>query len=117
MENITIGQIALALTFILSIISNIKGLIKEFNNPIDKKLEKALKPVKDEISSLKTDFNNHIIDSVKRDLVNLMCLAEQKVITEEQKKLAHELYDVYTGAGRNSYVHDKWERLRKEGLI
>lgn len=117
MENITIGQIALALTFILSIISNIKGLIKEFKNPLDKKLVKALKPLKDEISSLKKDFNDNKIDSIKRDLINLMCLAEQKVITEEQKKLAHELYDIYTDAGRNSYVHDKWEHLRKEGLI
>lgn len=117
MENITLGQLAITLAFVLSLISNIKGVIKEFKNPIDKKLEKVLKPLKDEISSLKKDFNNQKLDSVERDLVNLMCLAEQNIITEEQKKLAHKLYDTYTNAGRNSYVHDKWEKLRLEGKI
>lgn len=117
MENITIGQVAGAILFLLSISGNIKNLIQTIKNPIDKKLAKVIKPVKEEIMNLKNDMEESKIDSIKIDLVNLMCFAEQSTITEEQKKLAHELYDEYTKAGRNSYVHDKWEKLREEGKI
>lgn len=117
MESITLGQVALGLVFILSIFNNIKTLIKEIKVPIDKKLEKVLEPIKKEISSLKENMECSKVDSIQIDLVNLMCFAEQGIITEEQKKLAHELFDKYTKAGRNSYVHDKWEKLVKEGKI
>lgn len=117
MESITLGQVMTALAFILLFISNLKSIIKEISNPIDKKLEKALEPIKKEISDFKKEFSDHKIESVKRDLVNLMGLAEQNIITEEQKKLAHELMDIYTDAGLNSYVHAKWEKLEKAGKI
>ena len=42
MENITLGEVLIALTFILALIGNVKNLVKEIKNPIDKKLEKVL---------------------------------------------------------------------------
>lgn len=30
---------------------------------------------------------------------------------------SYELYDYYCKHGGNSYVHDKWERLKNEGKI
>lgn len=128
MENITLLQISIGLTFILSLIGNIKTVISTIKNPIDKRLEKAVAPIKEEIDALnkKIDdmekehmqkLNDLRIDSIKADLVNLMCFAEQGNISEEQKKLGHELFDEYTDAGRNSYVHDKWDKLVKEGKI
>ena len=128
MENITLGEIVLAIAFILSFSGNITNLIKTIKSPIDKKLQGALEPVNKKIDNLDKKISNmekeHMkklsdfeIDSVKADLVNLMCLAEQGTISEEQKKLGHELFDVYTNAGRNSYVHDKWDKLVREGKI
>jgi len=99
MENITLGQVATALAFLVSLIGSLEFIfirLKRF-------ISKEIKPLK--------------IESIKVDLVNLMCFAEQGIISEEQKKLAYELFDEYTNAGQNSYVHSKWENLRKEGKI
>ena len=68
------------------------------------------KEVKDE-----TAKNN--LSSIKTDLINLMELADKGTISPEQKLRAYELYDYYCTHGGNSYVHDKWEKLKKEGKI
>lgn len=110
MENITLGQVLIGLVFIMSLISNAKNLIKEVKNPFDKKIQKALEPIRDDINHLE-------MSSIKTDLVNLMCLAEQSQLTHEQKLIAHELYDRYKEKGGNSYIHDEWERLKRENKI
>lgn len=128
MENLTLVQVAGGLVFILSLIGNIKSIIKEFRTPIDKMVEeaidKALKPIKEEIAAngkkledLKKDSEKSKLDFIKADLVNLLCIAEKDKLTYEQNKLVHELFDSYTKAGGNSYVHDKLEKLKKEGKI
>lgn len=110
MENITLGQVLIALVFIMSLISNAKNIIKEIKNPFDKKIKEILKPIREDINHLE-------MSSIKTDLVNFMCLAEQENLTHEQKLIAHELYDRYCEKGGNSYIHDEWERLKKEGKI
>jgi len=75
MENITLGQVATALAFLVSLIGSLEFIfirLKRF-------ISKEIKPLK--------------IESIKVDLVNLMCFAEQGIISEEQKKLAYELFD------------------------
>lgn len=110
MENITLGQVLITLVFIASLVSNVKMIIKEVKNPLDKKIKKVLEPIRDDINHLE-------MSSIKTDLVNFMCLAEQENITHEQKLIAHELYDRYCEKGGNSYIHDEWERLKREGKI
>lgn len=110
MESITLGQVLIALVFIMSLISNAKNIIKEIKNPFDKKIKEVLEPIREDINHLE-------MSSIKTDLVNFMCLAEQGNLTHEQKLIAHELYDRYCEKGGNSYIHDEWERLKKEGKI
>ena len=128
MENITLGQIALALTFLLSISGNITSLIKTIKSPIDKKLQSALEPVNKKIDNLNNKLddiekkhmkklNNLELDSIRNDLVNYMSLAEEGFITPKTKIDMYELYDAYCKMGGNSYVHDKWEKLKEEGKI
>lgn len=58
------------------------------------------------------------LSSVKTDLVNFINDMEHNVPKSQIQKLnAHELYDQYTKLGGNSYVHDHWEKLLKEGKI
>lgn len=128
MENITLGQIALAIAFLLSIFGNITNLIKTIKSPIDKKLEKVIEPINKKIDSLNEKIDNmekeHMkklndlkIDSIRNDLVNYMSLAEENIITPKTKIDMYSLYDTYCQMGGNSYVHDKWEKLKKEGKI
>lgn len=106
MENITIGQITSIIVLIAGVVTSWKILIGE----VEKKFKKALSPINSKIDNLE-------LNSIKTDLVNFMCLAEQGTMTVEQKMNAHELYDRYCEKGGNSYVHDRWENLRKEGKI
>ena len=106
MENITLGEIAKVLAFIVALLSSLAYLKKVLINSIDK----TLKPINQKIDNLEMSY-------IKTDLVNFMALAKKDEVNTEQKLNAHELYDRYNEKGGNSYIHDEWERLRKEGKI
>lgn len=106
MENITLGEIAKILAFIVGII----GSIAYLKNVLTKAINNTLKPITKKIEDLEMSY-------IKTDLVNFMSQAEMNQVSQEQNLNAHELYDRYQELGGNSYIHDKWEKLRKEGKI
>lgn len=106
MENITLGEIAKVLAFIVALI----GSIAYLKNILTKTVSKALTPINKKIDDLEMSY-------IKTDLVNFMGQAEMEQVSKEQNLNAHELYDRYCKLGGNSYIHDKWEKLRKEGKI
>ena len=58
------------------------------------------------------------LSSIKIDLVNFINDAENGIEKSDIQRLnAHELYDRYKKLGGNSYVHDHFEKLLKEGKI
>lgn len=117
MESITLGEIAKTLAFLVALIGSItylkKGTVKSLTSVIDSRLE----PIKKEIKEVKDETTKNNLSSIKTDLINLMELADRKEISAEQKMRSYELYDYYCQHGGNSYVHDKWENLKKEGKI
>ncbi len=117
MENLTLGDLAKGLAFIVGLISSVvylkKGTIKGIASVIDERLE----PIKKEVENLKEETSKNNLSSIKTDLINLMELADKEKISPEQKMRSYELYDYYCKHGGNSYVHDKWERLKNEGKI
>lgn len=106
MENITLGQVGLALAFLVGLIGSIEFIYAR----LKKAINKTLKP-------MNTKISNFELSSIKTDLVNFMGLAEKNSISTEQRIIAHELYDHYCKLGGNSYIHDKFEKLTKEGKI
>lgn len=106
MDNITLGQVAIALAFLVGLIGSIEFIYVRLKKAINKTLE----PMNKKIS-------NFELSSIKTDLVNFMGLAENNSISTEQQIIAHELYDHYCELGGNSYIHDKFEKLTKEGKI
>lgn len=117
MENLTLGELAKVLTFLIGLIGSIKyiknGTVKSISKVIDNKLE----PIRKEIKDLREETTKNNLSSIKTDLINLMELADKKAISTEQTIRAHELYDYYRQHGGNSYVHDKWERLIKDNKL
>ena len=55
--------------------------------------------------------------NIKTNLINFMELADKRALSLEQKLICYELYDDYCQHGGNSFVHDKWEKLKKEGKL
>lgn len=117
MENITLGEIAKTLAFVVGIIGSILYLKKGTIKGLSKVINEELNPIKKEIKEIKEETTKNNLSSIKTDLINLMELADRQIISIEQKMRAYELYDYYSQHGGNSYVHDKWEKLKKEGKL
>ena len=118
MENISLGQISGIITFLSVFIGAITGLIAFFRVF----LSKVLKPLNEKIDCLEkisiTNRNNVELELIKMFLVNFINDIEQgNHKTQIQKENAYELYDRYKILGGNSYVHDSWNKLIKEGKI
>ena len=106
MENITLGQISDAIVFIVALVGGIGALY----GLLMKGIKNQLEPINDELKKEK-------MSRLKSELTTFMYLAEQNNISNEQKILAHEDYDEYIRNKGNSYIHDKFESLHKEGKI
>lgn len=106
MENITLGQISDVILYLAAIAGGIGALYKLLMAGIKKQLD----PINDELKREK-------MSRLKSELTTFMYLAEQSNISNEQKILAHEDYDEYIRNKGNSYIHDKFESLHKEGKI
>ena len=117
MENITLGQIAIALAFLVGLIGSIEFLTIR----LKKSFNKLLEPINQKIDKFQEKsekrYKNLEISMIKTDLVNFLSMAENDKNTKEQTINAHELYDKYKKLGGNSYIHAKWEKLTKEGKI
>lgn len=104
MDNITLGQIVICLSFLGTVIGSIEFLAIRFK----KQIEKILKPINDDIKSLD-------VSQCKNFLVRFLADVEQENdIDEVERQRAYEIYDHYTNdLKQNSYIHDKWDKLMR----
>lgn len=104
MENITLGQVANALAFIIALVGSISALLVG----IKKIFSKQLEPISTVIKQLD-------INQCKNYLVRFLADVENgEKLDNVEIERAYEVYDHYTkDLHGNSYIHDKWERLMK----
>ena len=109
-------------TIVVALITAIGTII---NTVISKKTNKKIDTV-DELKKMinsmreenKIDMQNHILDADKTYLINFLSDLENGIKkTDVQIKRAYEVYERYTKNGGNSYVHDKWDEVKKKGLL
>lgn len=118
MENISLGQIAGVITFLGIFIGAITWMITFFKSSV----AKIFKPVDEKIARIERvsmeSRNNIELELIKVILVNFINDIESGSNKSGiQKKNAYELYDRYQKLGGNSYIHDCWEKLIKEGKV
>lgn len=117
MESLTLGELAKALTFLMGLIGSIKYIKSGTVKSLSKVIDNTLEPIRKEIKDLREETSKNNLSSIKTDLINLMELTDKEKVSPEQKMRSYELYDYYCKHGGNSYVHDKWERLKKENKL
>ena len=102
MENITLGQIATILAFIVGLLGSVKYLSKELKNQVNKTLE----PINNSIKELD-------VGQCKNFLVRFLADVEnRKFLDQVEIERAYEIYDHYTNdLKQNSYIHKRWEEL------
>ena len=107
MENLTLGQIEIALAFLIALIGSIEFISIRFR----RKVTKILEPIYQKIDNLEL-----ITD--KNFLVRFLSDVEQgQVIDEIEWERFYETYKRYHDLGGNSYIDHKVEKLKKEGKI
>ena len=108
MENMTLGEIFHALKFIIEFVGIVGTILFGSKKIINKQLEpinkKIIKIDENQCRNFLVDFLADIDNGIKKDDVQI--------------KRAYEVYEHYTnGLHKNSYIHDKWEKARKEGKL
>lgn len=100
MDNITLGQVFDAIIRLSTLAAAVGGLYALLMNGI----KKLIVPLE--------------IKRLKSDLATLFYLAENGDLSNEQRMLTYEEYDEYSNKYKqNSWVHEKFESLKKEGKL
>ena len=118
MENITIGQIATAIAFLVALIGGIEFLAFRMRNYIKSTMKDEIKPIKENQVKHDERLNQLELSSDKNFIVRFLADIEQNnPIDEVEKERFYEIYQRYRELGGNSYVAHKVEKLQKEGKL
>lgn len=104
MENVTLAELYNSLKFLIGLLGIISTVLIGFKKTISKQFE----PINKKID--KIDENQ-----CRNFLVDFLADVDKGISKDEiQIKRAYEVYEHYTkDLHKNSYIHDKWERLMK----
>lgn len=108
MENITIGQINAFLVYVIGF----GGVIFTIYKTIKSGLEKGLKPINDKIDRVDKNATMNYLVTRMDEIDN-----GHKLEGVSKKRFIDE-YEHYTKElNGNTYIHDEYERLKKEGKL
>ncbi len=111
MENLTLGEISTAITFLVAFIGSLSVLYNKIKNTIKDTL-------KEELTDLKIGLKQESLDRCKSDLVVIMSRIQNGYVpTNEEKYVLYETKSKYNKLGGDSYIDDMFEKLRKEGKL
>lgn len=96
----------------------INSYISKSTNKKINKIEEIKVEFESELNKLKKELNKLKKEQDKTYLTDFLADIESgQTKTQLQIKRAYEIYEEYTELHGNSYVHDKWEELVKEGVL
>lgn len=118
MENITIGQISVIISFLVAFIGGIGILLNYTKKALKSLFKEELESIKEEVSK-----NNELISTVDLNSTQnylTKCfndLRTRQQISETNIQRIYEQMEHYEKLGGNSYIHKEFEDLKKEGLL
>lgn len=118
MEQITIGQIAVGIAFIVALIGGVKSL-KKF---IKEGIESALKDKFDGLEKSQKDIIERLdaveLENCKTYLITFLSEVERGGVKNEiELQQFWEKKKYYNNKGGNSYINHKTEELQKKGYL
>ena len=118
MEGITLGQIALTVTFLVGLISGIGYLKTNLKKWVTDSLKDEFRSLDSRIKDLQKQVNDVDIENCKNCLVQQLSDAERGVKWDEiELERFYEQYEHYQEKGGNSYIKSKVEKLKAEGKL
>ena len=117
-ESITIGEIGLAITFIVGLISGAAYLKKHLQGWISKSLQGQFKDINEQLENLKSQIEDVDMQACKNFLVRVLSDIEAgQQIDDVQLLRFWERYEHYLKAGGNSYIREKVDKLKTSGKL
>ena len=118
MEQITLGDIAVAVTFIVGLLTSAGYLRKHFKDWLEQTFTSQFDELKTQINGLSDRIDEVDMEACKNYLVIFLSDIERGgQIDEIEKERFWEQYERYIRAGGNSYIKRKVENLVKEGRL
>lgn len=118
MEQITLGQIAVAIGFIVALISGCKYILSDMKKILDKAFEPTNKKIDTLETNLKKEISKSDLNATKNYLV--ACLNDiehgQKLEGVAKERFFEQLQH-YQTLGGNGYIENEVDRLKKEGKV
>lgn len=118
MEGITIGQIAVIIAFMVTMISGIGVLMGNIKKWVQNAMKEPMDSVKKELESVKKQMNEVDLNTSKNFLVARIGDVENgQGMSEIGKERFWEEYEHYTKLGGNSYIKRKVDQLKADGKM
>lgn len=122
MQNLTFGQVAGALAFLVAFISSLEFLFIRFRKwliyAIKSAMKTELKELQKDIKELQKSATEETLSRCKYDLISIMSRIQNGYDpTEEEKRILIETKDIYNGLGGDGYIDNMFDNLKKEGLL
>ena len=115
MENITLGQIAIGVAFIVGLITGVAYLFNQVKKWVSALLKEEFEGLNKKVDALKDQLHEVDLESCKNYLVTFLSYVDQgQPIDEIQKERFWEEYQHYEKQGGNSYIHRKVEQLKAD---
>ena len=115
MEQITIGQIATAISLLVGLISGIGFLYAKLKTWVSNAFKEQLVDIAKRFDETDKKIDRVEMENCKNYLVRFMSDVEQKkVIDEVELERFFEEYERYAKLGGNSYIKHKYEKLKAE---
>ena len=100
------------------IIAVITAVATIINTIISKNTSKKVETIEELKKDIKKDLDSVKYENDKTYLTDFLSEVEAGTQKSQiQIKRAYEVYEEYTKLNGNSYVHDKWQELVKEGVL
>lgn len=118
LESITLGDIAIAVAFLVALIGGFSALIKHLKNWIKAAMKDEIDPLKESIKAITKELKVVDMEATKNFLVRFLADVEKgKEIDSIELQRFWEQYDHYRKNDGNSYIKEKVEELKHKGYL
>ena len=118
METVTLGQIGLAITFLVGLTTGLAVLVKSLKKTLKTALKDDFDSLSKKIDTMQERIDDVDLASCKNYLVRFLAdLDKGRDIDEVETERFWEQLQHYEKIGGNSYIHRKVEQLKIEGKL
>ena len=117
-EGITIGEVSAGILFIVGLVVGIRSIYSGFKQGVSNLLDDKFEALNERIDILDERLDKVTLYGCKNYIVPYLADMERGAIPEDiERQRFWEAYDIYKQNGGNSYIHDRVNKLAKEGKL